>query len=246
MIVEKGGGLVQPTPPEEDSLVNHDFYGHAQYHTSYFADTQKDVRRQFTPVPPVVKRMQEPQARLFDSGLTQVGIHLRRGDYGRRIFPIIPVSWYLNWLDRNWSQLVAPSLFIATEDSSLVEAFAKYHPSTVTTYGVKLNAAPMKNFNYLPHDLKHGTRESMDWFPDFYMLSKCNIILGPSSTFSFFAAMLAPNLKSDCRGYWRASLAHEDFIGEDPWNSYPLLRQHCDHYPNLPEIRTVGMNPYWG
>lgn len=237
--IEPGGGRIQPTPPSGDELVGHDFWGHAQYHTDNFrGDTAFHDR--FTPVPDVAERLRAPLDRLREHGGWTIGIHLRRGDYGRRIFPIIPTSWYLKWLDENWDKYEDPRLFIATEDASLVSDFAKYAPETVETLGLGLRDTPMVDCTYLDRDLATGDVRALDWYPDFYLLSKCRVILGPSSTFSFFASMLAHPMTE----YYRASLAAEGFVKTGPWNAYPLLREHVRDYRHLEGI-SVKTNKYW-
>ncbi len=236
---EPGRGLEQPTPPAGDELVNRDFWGGAQYHTDNF---RGDIafHDRFTPVPEVEERLWAPLERLRDHDGWTIGIHLRRGDYGRRIFPIIPTSWYLAWLVENWDKYDNPRLFIATEDASLVSDFAKYAPQTVETLGLGLCKTPMADCTYLDRDLATGDVRALDWYPDFYLLSKCRVILGPSSTFSFFAAMLAHPMTE----YYRASLTAGRFEATGPWNAYPLLREHVRDYPHLEGI-SVKKNPYW-
>jgi hypothetical protein len=237
---EKGGGLHVHEQPLGDVLVNHDFQGYAQYHTSYYASDRDRIRSLFQPFPTVFERLKIPAFRLT-YGKTVVGIHLRRGDYGRGIFPIIPTSWYLKWLNEHWYSLKSPKrLFIATEDPSLVSEFAEYKPITTETLGIDLDNKPMANCVYLNHDLKTHDSRAMDWYPDFYLLSQCDIIVGPSSTFSFFAAMINPKLKE----YWRARLAIAEFEKVDPWNDWPLLREHVRDYPHLDGI-TDPSNPYF-
>ena len=112
---ETGGGLVQPTPPEGDELVNRDFYGHCQYHTGiYDLHEQTRICKMFQPVPELLERVKPARGRLRGMGSTVIGIHLRRGDYGRRIFPVIPVAWYQAWLRENWKRFDDPVLFIAS------------------------------------------------------------------------------------------------------------------------------------
>ncbi len=238
--LEPGSGLEHPTPPNGDELVNHDFRGYAQYHGNYYAINKKNFRRLFQPVDSVKERLSSARSNLLGRGTTKIGIHLRRGDYGQRIFPIIPTSWYLRWLRRNWGRFQQPILFISTETASLVDEFHEFRPHTVETLGLQLSKQPMADCVYLARDLKTHDRRAMDWYPDFYLLSKCDVILGPSSSFSFFAAMLSTNLQE----YWRASLRAEEFQRTEPWDAYPMLREHCRDYQHLEGITAPG-NPYF-
>jgi len=193
---EKGSGREQPVPPVGDELVGHDFHGYAQYHTSQFAENKQMIQQTlFQPAASVAERLQPAENLLARDGKTTVGIHIRRGDYGRNIFPLVPTGWYQKWLRHHSSRLGDFRLFIATEDPSLIAEFAEWGPETVETLGIDLAATPMANCTYLAHDLETHDTRAMDWYPDFRLLSVCDIILGGSSTFSFFAAMLNPSLR---------------------------------------------------
>ncbi len=237
---EKGRGLIPPYPPQGSVLVNRDYRGYAQYHTSYFSQEREWLTKLFSPTNDTYSRVESAGRQLRTSGSTVIGIHLRRGDYGQSIFPIIPTDWYLRWLEENIGRFRSPVLFIATEDSSLLQDFASYYSQTTETLGIDLASQPMADCTYLEHDLQTKDSRALDWYPDFYLLSQCDVILGPSSTFSFFAAMIAPCLDE----YWRASLQVESFERVDPWNGWPILRECVQDYPHLPNI-SLANNPYW-
>ena len=239
--MEPGSGLLHPTPPKGKELVGHDFCGYAQYHTSYFTEDKDRIRKLFRPIEDVKNRLESAVSSLRSEERTVIGIHLRRGDYGRGIFPVIPASWYLGWLSANWKRYKNPLLFISTETLSLVEEFNQYRPLTVETLGIDLNNKPMADCTYLAQDLKSHDRRAMDWYPDFHLLCQCDVILGPSSTFSFVAAMLNPNLQE----YWRANLALERFIPVDPWDAYPMLRETVQQFPHLEGIALRRNPPHW-
>lgn len=233
----------QGEPPEGTELAGHDFHGFAQYHTSYYEPVRDWILESFRPLSDIMvaKRLCEATSRLRGSGRTVIGIHLRRGDYGLTHFPVIPTKWYLRWLANNRLRFFSPLLFIATEDVNLIEDFADcYDMATASGLGVPLSNKPMEGYNYLQHELRLKESVAMDWYPDFYLLSQCDVILAPSSTFSFFAAMLAPHLTE----YWRASLKAGGFVREDPWNACPLLRERVVDYEHIPGIR-LKENPYW-
>ena len=239
--VEKGNGRENPIPPISNELIDRDFRGYSQYHTSYFTKDRRRIREIFQPVQSVANRMAPATAQLTSGGVTTIGIHIRRGDYGRRIFPLTPLAWYQKWLGRHIPRIGEYRLFIATEDPSVVPSFDEWGPETVETLGIDLVGEPMANCTYLDRDLQTHDTRAMDWYPDFHLLSKCDIVLGGSSTFSFFAAMLNPDLQE----YWRASLEAEQFVATDPWDAFPLNREDCRDYSHLEDITSDSSNAYW-
>lgn len=239
---EQGNGREHPEPPVGDVLVGQDFWGYAQYHTRYYLPGKAHFVKTFQPTEKVKNRLAPARRKLLSGDDVVIGIHLRRGDYGRRIFPIIPTSWYLDWLESNVHLLGDVRLFIATEDPDLVDDFAKagYNLVTMEGLGVELTSPFDLHFGHLRHDVVTDNARALDWYPDFYLLSQCHVILGPSSTFSFMAAMLAPRLLE----FWRASLKVETFVQTDSWDAYPQLREWVPDYPHLEGI-SVKKNPYW-
>jgi hypothetical protein len=141
---------------------------------------------------------------------------------------------------QNRNRLRGYQLFIATEDRNLVKAFDAYKPQTSETLGVNLSRTPLIGYNYLARDRATHDPNQMDFYPDFYLLSKCEVILAPSSTFSFVAGMLSERLKE----FWRSNLDLADFEQIDPWDDYPLLRQNVKDYLGLEGI-SLKQNPYW-
>ena len=237
----------QALPPTRDALVGHDFVGYAQYHTSVYHDlalSKNEVRGLLQPVASLRERLEPARQLLTREDRLVIGLHIRRGDYGRRHFSLTPSSWFLQWLNDHWWQYTQPDnppvLFIATEDPTVVEEFAAYHPVTATALGVELNQEPMADYNYLPHDLETQEPGQLDWYPDFYLLSQCHVVVASNSTFSFVAAMLNPSLQE----LWRPSLPAASFVLADPWNDYPLLRHKVQDFNHLEDI-AVKANPYW-
>lgn len=223
--------LYQALPPDHDDVVNRDFVGYAQYHTSYFGKWKQRFLQLFRFGTMTVKNKGT-----YD---TWVGVHLRRGDYGRLHFYITPVEWYLRCLEEVWPTLSRPRMFIATEDKSLVSEFSQYDPATAEDLGMSLYDQPLPNYNYLPRDLQEKDPSQMDFYPDFYLLTQCKVILAPNSTFSFVAAMLSPKCK-----FYRSHLPSQRFRQEDPWHAYPLQHDRVEDYPEIPGVRCES-NPYW-
>ena len=230
----------QSVPPEGDELVNHDFLGYAQYHTSYYRPHKYLIRSMFTPVELIQQRLAPAVRRLRSAGKTVVGIHLRRGDYGRSIFYITPVAWYLDWLRKYWPLLDGPVLFIAAEDRKLVREFAEYKPHTVESLGVDFKAKLLKNYAYLVTDLKRREPWQLDFYPDFWLLSQCHVLLIPNSTYSFVAAMLSRTLEL-C---YRSHLPTQRFVQIDPWDTYPLDHEKAEDYRHISGV-CLDETAYW-
>jgi hypothetical protein len=232
----------QPIPPKADEALDRDFVGYAQYMTSFYAPDRDYIWSILDPERAASGWLDEAQETLYErgSGKTIVGVHLRRGDYGQLAFAITPVGWYLRKLAEIWPDLTNPMLFIATEEPALVDAFREYNPVTTSDLGVKLRAEPMPGYNYLARDLETRESHQIDFFPDWYLLGQCDVLLIPNSVFSFTAAMLNPTLQT----LYRSRLSLGGFEQVDPWNAYPLLRENVDDYPHLEGIK-VESNPYW-
>jgi FkbM family methyltransferase len=191
-----------------EPLKNVDFHGYFQFHTQYHARHKEYFSSLFKPVAEVEAKMAEAMNRLRAKGKTIVGLHLRRGDYKsvHTVVPyltVAPSGWYKEWLNGFWETLDEPVLFIASDEiEDVVADFAEYHPITVKDLGVELPEAP--------------------FYPDFYILSQCDVLAISNSTFSFAAAML----NERCKFFFRPHLLEEKLIAFDPWNSEPLLREN--------------------
>ncbi|MDY7002605.1 MAG: FkbM family methyltransferase [Cyanobacteriota bacterium] len=175
-----------------------------QLHTTYYAPYKDFIRTLFQPVPQVEVRMRDAVNKLRERGKTIVGIHLRRGDYQKlkRSYTFVaPTACYKKWLEGLWETLDEPVLFIASDDlAGVVDDFADYNPITIKDLGVQLPEA--------------------DFYPEFYVLTQCDILAISNSTFSFTAAMLNEN----CKFFFRPHLQAKKLIPFDPWNSEPLYR----------------------
>ena len=229
----------QPVPPKGDELVGHDFSGYGQVHTSYF-DLKNKIDGKFTYKPKKSMRwsMTEATLQLAESD-TVIGIHLRRGDYGRMAFYVTPVEWYLKWLDAHWGTLKNPTLFIASEDPSLVDEFREYNPVTTESLGVTLGNEPLDDYPYLQTDLRTKEPLQMDFMPDWYCLTQCDTLLIPNSTFSFTAAMFGK-----CKEMWRSNLSTQQFELTNPWDTYPLLQDVAEDYRHVPGV-CLDETAYW-
>ncbi|OIP72569.1 MAG: hypothetical protein AUK43_02835 [Oscillatoriales cyanobacterium CG2_30_40_61] len=174
-----------------------------QIHTKYYAPYKDFFRSLFKPIPTIEAKMKEALQRLHERGKTIVGLHLRRGDYREPYADFMfyaPNSCYRNWLRGLWETLESPVLFIASDDlESMLEDFADYHPVTTKDLGIELPEA--------------------SFYPDFYLLSHCDVLAISNSTFSFAAAML----NERCKLFFRPHLLSKKLIPFDPWDSEPLF-----------------------
>ncbi len=214
-----------PLVPSPRELVGHDFYGYAQYHTSWWTPERRTVWKDaFTPSPGWQNRMLPAMANFYGRGEERVGIHIRRGDYGQGgvYDAITPVEWYLAWLKKHWHALDNPVLFVASEDATLIEAFAGYHPETVETLGIGLQTIPYPYYSYLRQDLSSGKPHLIDFLPEWLMLRECDYLVMANSTFSFTAALCS----TQAVRMFRPCIAESRFIEEDVWNCWPL-RKDC-------------------
>jgi len=196
----------------KETFKNVDFWGYFQYNTSYYAPHKDYFRSLFKPVPEIENKMSQLMNRLRSKGKTVVGLHLRRGDYGYGYFFVTPNEWYKRWLQDMWPTLEAPVLFIASDEpEKVVGDFAEYNPVTSKDLGVDYPQAP--------------------FYPDFYILSKCDVVAISNSSFSFAACMLNEQDKH----FWRPSLSAEGLIRFDPWNSETILRSETveDRQPGI-------------
>ncbi len=230
----------QPYGPPCDEAIGCDFRGYAQYHTAYYRPHEAAVRQLFQLRPEVRQRMAPAVDRLQSLGNVRVGIHLRRGDYGRVIHYITPVQWYLDWLEKNWSDLNNPVLFVASEDRALADEFAAYNPQTAESLGVDLQAEPMPTATYLDYDLANPEPHLFDFFPDWHLLTQCELLLIPNSTFSFAAAMLSERL----RHCFRSDLPTQEFAEIDPWNTTPLTYDLAEDWKHVPGV-CLEENEQW-
>lgn len=225
-------------PPNGYEVIGKDFDGYAQFHTSYYQQHCQMLQRLFTPKPVIRHRLAPITEKLRRK--TVIGLHLRRGDTGRDIFYLTPNEWYLQWLKENWNRFDNPQLVIATETPTDVGVFSEYSPLIVDDL-LDRTIDKYQTFRYLQPDVSDPTRESMDWFPDWYLLTQCDVLLIGESTFGFTAAMMSQRI-DEC---WQSKLSTQTFHRINPWDSYPLCLEHLDDYPAIPSTRYDSNPKYW-
>lgn len=240
-----GGIFGEPIPPEPGSLRNRDYWGYCQFHTSWYAPDREFLESLFVLRDEAMKARVEPMmANLRQRGKTYIGLHLRLSDAGRLFFPLIPVSWALRWLHKNWNRFDQPVLVICSEDPVCKEQFAGYNVVTAEDLGVKITGETPEAYTHPYTGWEGVAPQHFDFFPDWYLLSRCQIVMLANSSFSFTAALFG----GTCRELWRMELRAQDFVGWNPWNCRVLCREPVDEYPGTPGIR-LDANPrfdrYW-
>lgn len=193
---------------------NVDFYGFYQFDTSNFAPYKDYFQSLFTPTHQINAHMENGRSKLLSRGKTLVGLHIRRGDYvkyknsdRKKVFFLAPTSWYKNWLSSIWANLDNPVLFIASDEiDAVVPDFSEYNPVT-------------------SKDL-YGPFPRAAFYPDFYLLTQCDIMAISNSTFSFTASMLNKRAGS----FLRPDIDAGKLITYDPWASPPLLNRFRSYY----------------
>ena len=186
-------------------------------------------------------------------GTTIIGLHLRRGDSGRLIWPYTPITWALRWLHANWLRFSNPVLFIATETPSLVEYFRGYGAVSATDLGIVLGDKPPPKYTY-PYQERPDRKCQMDFFPDWFLLQHSDVIVASESTFSVVAAWLSRTVQE----LWRMRLSFDpdgptpygnasngscgfEYL-PDPWEMEFSSREHLDDYPRIPGTQ-IDTNP---
>ncbi|WP_377475544.1 MAG: FkbM family methyltransferase [Microcoleus anatoxicus] len=204
VVSEETNNLLEARIPKTKEIFkNVDFWGYFQYNTKYYAPHKEYFKALFKPVPAIENKMKEALDCLRSRGKTIVGLHLRRGDYGYEDFFIAPSEWYREWLKGLWETLDEPILFIASDEpEKILSDFEEYNPVTAKDLGLELPEA--------------------EFYPDFYILSQCDLVAISNSSFSFAACMLNETGKF----FFRPLLSAEKLIPFDPWNSEPILRNY--------------------
>ncbi|KAJ8909146.1 hypothetical protein NDN08_005840 [Rhodosorus marinus] len=197
-----------------DLPVNVDIWGWFQWHTSVYRQFKESIQDIFTPVPSLKNHFDKViDDKLRQNGKrTVVGCHLRLGDYkniaASSFGYVAPTQWYLEWLEEIWPTLENPVLFVASDEvDTVLRDFAKFNPVTSESLGAELP----ENFA----DLGAGM------FPDWYILSQCDVLAISNSTFSFSACMA--NQRPNAR-FFRAHYA-DKMVEIDPWNTDVIVHR---------------------
>jgi hypothetical protein len=189
----------------ETPFKNIDFWGWFQYYTKYYAPYKEYFRSLFTPIIEIEEKMIEASNKLRSIGKTVVGLHLRRGDYRESTW-LAPVELYKEWLKFSWNNLDKPVLFIASDEpETVITNFAEYSPVMAKDLDAELPSA--------------------EFYPDFYLLSHCDILAISNSTYSFAASLL----NEYCKLFLRPHFSSQKLVPFDPWESEILLGDTVSH-----------------
>ncbi|MBE9029052.1 alpha-1,2-fucosyltransferase [filamentous cyanobacterium LEGE 11480] len=211
----------------QSDLKNVDIFGHFQFHTQVFKPYKEYFYSLFQPVEALKAPLESSFKHAFPKGKTIVGIHIRQGDYVNEPLwgcgLIFPTKWYRQWLEKVWSELEDPILFLCSDNlDGIIAEFDCFSPITLNNLNVDI---PQE---FVGIDL--------DFYIDFFMMSKCDIVCTSNSTFSFAACMLNERGYKFLRPSWDFS---KKFIEFDPWDAKPLLWLGYDQpklFKNLTDI----------
>jgi hypothetical protein len=218
-------------PDAQAAFVNRDFWGWFQWHTSCYRPYRDLLRRTFTVVPELASQLDRAIACTLRKSskrgpVTLVGLHLRLGDYkniaASSFGYCAPTAWYLEWLQDIWPKLSNPVLFVASDDiDAVLRDFRDYHPVTCDMLGIEMPTA-WKGLG-------------AGFFPDWYVLTQCDVLAISNSTFSFTACMFNQRDGAVLDGIPRFYRAHHSqrMIPFDPWDAEPILHRNAGTWDTL-------------
>ncbi len=139
----------------------------SNYAMDYF--DEDELRSIFVFRPP----LEERNAELMDEirGCESVSIHVRRGDYLKYGFPLMPASYYRQAVELIRKSVVAPRFFVFSNDPDWVDA----------------------NFDFLPEKTVVRGNLGIRSYVDLQLMSACQHNILANSGYSLFAAWLNAN-----------------------------------------------------
>jgi hypothetical protein len=197
-------------------------------HTGIFASYRELILSTLRPIDRLERPMREATAKLRSMGKTVIGVHIRRGDFttsklAQSFELVTSVAVYRRWLEAIWPQLADPVLFLCSDDPNIIQEFSDYQPVSFSSLEIDVSEV-------LPTPSLSATQvqKSADFFPDWILLTECDILAISNSTFSFSAALL--NKRAHL--FFRPLFDSDELSQFDPWNSEPLL--FVKSHPLLP------------
>lgn len=192
-------------------------------HGRELAHHRELVRSLFRPLPAIAERAAVALSRLRRAGGTLVGIHVRRSDFMtsglEQGFELItPAATYLRWLEGIWPSLDAPRLVVCTDSPrEVLPAFARYSPVTAADCGFDLGELLDPDAHAWSR-ADRGVARAPGFFPDWVLLTRCDLLALSNSTFAFSAALM----NERARLFVRPTLPVGELEPFDPWDSEPL------------------------
>lgn len=182
------------------------------------------VRSLFRPLPAIEQRLGAAVAALRRGAETLVGIHVRRSDFLtlglRQGFELLtPTATYLAWLDALWPTLREPRLVVCTDSpADVLPAFARFSPLTARDVGCDLSDL-VAGEGHAWSRADHGVARAAGFFPDWHVLTQCDVLAVSNSSFSYSAALL----NERAQRFVRPTFPNGELQPFDPWNAEPLL-----------------------
>ncbi len=215
-------------PPHPLPATSVDLEGPYLVHTRNLSPHRDLLRRLVQLLPALRLPLEAAWRDLRGRGDAVIGVHVRRSDFdlafSQQGFEFIaPIQSYLRWLEWVWARYERPVLFVASDSlERVLPAFARYRPVTSRDLAMRFPS------HLLHPDLPpaHVERDAR-FFPDWFILSRCDAVAISNSSFSFTACMMNETGSVFVRPRFR----QKELVPFDPWDSEPLLF--------LPETRNV-------
>jgi hypothetical protein len=189
-------------------------------HTRHLSRHRAHLRRLVRPVRALEACLEPAWRDLRRRGGTVIGLHVRRGDFDVKFSHqgfefVAPMAWYRSWLAELWPRLQRPVLFVASDFlPPVLSALARYRPVTIRDLRVALPRG-LRDLDLPPTHLQRDA----GFFPDWYMLTRCDALAISNSTFSFTASLV----NASASVFARPDPQARRLVPFDPWDSEPLL-----------------------
>lgn len=191
---------------DDVALTDVEFWGTFLFPTRAYLPHQSFFRSLFQPLPEIEAKVRPMLDYLRRPGRTIVGIQIRLGDFWQYADCnwafIAPTTWYVEWLDLIWDDLADPVLLICSDEPEKIRNdFARFDPVTSADLNVEV--------------CREMTDAGFGFFPDFYLLSHCDVLGVSASSFALVPAML----NKRCQRFFRPDARAGCLVSFDPWDT---------------------------